>query len=214
MDKITPEQRSHTMSRIRSKDTKPDMFVRRHLHALGFRYRLHVPNHSLIEITSPGGLPRGQTAARALAGYSKIRNDVLAKALNYMRFIEEWGSGLRRVNKVFTDYGLRDISLEDAGFAVKMNAYRATKAGDEVVNPDLSSQKRKDDTVNVTVKSGGVTINDRLIESVRKNPGQNADFHALTAWANTENCHALPFKAFRASRVPRCSQDWGVSLQG
>jgi len=141
---------------------------------------------SRIEITSPGGLPRGQTAARALAGYSKIRNDVLAKALNYMRFIEEWGSGLRRVNKVFADYGLRDISLEDAGFAVKMNVYRATKAGDEVVNPDLSSQKRKDDTVNVTVndivndtvKSGGVTINDRLIESVRKNPGQNADFHA------------------------------------
>ena len=141
---------------------------------------------SRIEITSPGGLPRGQTAARALAGYSKIRNDVLAKALNYMRFIEEWGSGLRRVNKVFADYGLREISLEDVGFAVKMNVYRATKAGDEVVNPDLSSKKRKNDTVNVTVndivndtvKPDGVTINDRLIESVRKNPGQNADFHA------------------------------------
>ena len=141
---------------------------------------------SRIEITSPGGLPRGQTAVRALAGYSKIRNDVLAKALNYMRFIEEWGSGLRRVNKVFADYGLREISLEDTGFAVKMNVYRATKAGDEVVNPDLSSKKRKDvtvkdtvkDTVNDTVKPDAVTINDRLIESVRKNPGQNADFHA------------------------------------
>ena len=141
---------------------------------------------SRIEITSPGGLPRGQTAARALAGYSKIRNDVLAKALNYMRFIEEWGSGLRRVNKVFADYGLRDISLEDAGFAVKLNVYRAAKAGDEVVNPDFSSKKRKNvtvnDTVNVTVndtvKPDAVTINDKLIESVRKNPGQNADFHA------------------------------------
>ena len=41
MDKITPEQRSYTMSRIRSKDTKPEMLVRRHRHALGFRYRLH-----------------------------------------------------------------------------------------------------------------------------------------------------------------------------
>ena len=48
MDKITPEQRSYTMSRIRSKDTKPEMLVRRHLHALGFRYRLHsskLPGH-------------------------------------------------------------------------------------------------------------------------------------------------------------------------
>jgi len=48
MDVLTPEQRSHTMSRIRSKDTKPEMLVRRHLHALGFRFRLHstkLPGH-------------------------------------------------------------------------------------------------------------------------------------------------------------------------
>lgn len=30
------------MSRIRAKDTKPEMAVRRYLHARGFRYRLHV----------------------------------------------------------------------------------------------------------------------------------------------------------------------------
>lgn len=30
------------MSRIRAKDTKPEMQVRRMLHAAGFRYRLHV----------------------------------------------------------------------------------------------------------------------------------------------------------------------------
>lgn len=37
----TPEQRSRTMSRIRSTNTKPEMVVRRLLHALGYRYRLH-----------------------------------------------------------------------------------------------------------------------------------------------------------------------------
>ena len=37
MDTLTPEQRSEVMSKIRSKDTKPEMVVRRHLHALGFR---------------------------------------------------------------------------------------------------------------------------------------------------------------------------------
>jgi len=30
------------MSRIRGKDTKPEMIVRRLVHAMGFRYRLHV----------------------------------------------------------------------------------------------------------------------------------------------------------------------------
>lgn len=41
-DRITPEQRSAIMSRIRSKDTRPEMRVRRALHAMGFRFRLHV----------------------------------------------------------------------------------------------------------------------------------------------------------------------------
>ena len=34
--------RSEMMSRIGSKDTKPEMLIRRGLHARGFRYRLHV----------------------------------------------------------------------------------------------------------------------------------------------------------------------------
>lgn len=38
-DKAT---RSYNMSRIKGKDTKPEMIVRRYLHAHGFRYRLHV----------------------------------------------------------------------------------------------------------------------------------------------------------------------------
>lgn len=42
MDKLTPEQRSRTMRRIRSRDTKPEMLVRRFLYAQGFRYRVNV----------------------------------------------------------------------------------------------------------------------------------------------------------------------------
>ena len=34
--------RSYNMSRIKGKDTKPEMLVRRYLHAHGYRYRLHV----------------------------------------------------------------------------------------------------------------------------------------------------------------------------
>jgi DNA mismatch endonuclease, patch repair protein len=36
--------RSYNMSRIRSSNTKPEMLVRKFLHAQGFRYRLHVKN--------------------------------------------------------------------------------------------------------------------------------------------------------------------------
>jgi len=36
-----PEVRSYNMSQIKGKDTKPEIMVRRFLHANGFRYRLH-----------------------------------------------------------------------------------------------------------------------------------------------------------------------------
>ncbi|MBY0558847.1 very short patch repair endonuclease [Hyphomicrobium sp.] len=41
MDVLTPEQRRLNMSRIRGKDTSPEMIIRRALHGRGFRYRLH-----------------------------------------------------------------------------------------------------------------------------------------------------------------------------
>jgi DNA mismatch endonuclease (patch repair protein) len=36
------ETRSYNMSRIKGKDTKPEILVRKFLHANGFRYKLHV----------------------------------------------------------------------------------------------------------------------------------------------------------------------------
>ena len=41
MDTFSPEKRSEVMARVRSKDTKPEMVVRRYLHNHGLRYRLH-----------------------------------------------------------------------------------------------------------------------------------------------------------------------------
>jgi DNA mismatch endonuclease (patch repair protein) len=41
MDTLTPAERSERMSRVRSKDTKPELLVRSLVHGMGFRYRLH-----------------------------------------------------------------------------------------------------------------------------------------------------------------------------
>ena len=41
VDNLTPEQRSFTMSRIRSRDTKPELTIRRLVHARGLRFRTH-----------------------------------------------------------------------------------------------------------------------------------------------------------------------------
>lgn len=41
MDKVSPQQRSINMSKVKSKNTKPEKIVRSLLHSLGYRFRLH-----------------------------------------------------------------------------------------------------------------------------------------------------------------------------
>ncbi|QPK62428.1 DNA mismatch endonuclease Vsr [Methylomonas sp. LL1] len=41
-DTLSPEERSERMSRVRNKDSIPEMKLRRLVHGLGYRYRLHV----------------------------------------------------------------------------------------------------------------------------------------------------------------------------
>ena len=41
VDVLTPAQRSFNMSRIKDRNTRPEMIVRSIVHRLGYRYRLH-----------------------------------------------------------------------------------------------------------------------------------------------------------------------------
>lgn len=41
MDIVDHKTRSRMMASIRAFDTKPELFIRKHLYSLGFRYRLH-----------------------------------------------------------------------------------------------------------------------------------------------------------------------------
>ena len=41
LDPLSPDDRSERMRRIRNKDSKPELLVRRLVHSLGYRYRLH-----------------------------------------------------------------------------------------------------------------------------------------------------------------------------
>ncbi len=41
IDPFSPEQRSRIMSLVKSRNTRPEMIVRRAVHSMGYRYRLH-----------------------------------------------------------------------------------------------------------------------------------------------------------------------------
>lgn len=44
VDTLTLAERSRLMGRVRGKDTRPELVVRRLAHALGYRFRLHHPD--------------------------------------------------------------------------------------------------------------------------------------------------------------------------
>ena len=77
-----------------------------------------------LEITSPGHLPMGQTIERMKEGYSKIRNEALAAAFEYMGYIEHWGSGIPRIIKEVTEAGLAEPEFLGGDTDLRINIYR------------------------------------------------------------------------------------------
>jgi DNA mismatch endonuclease, patch repair protein len=54
MDVLTERQRSHCMSRIRGRNTGPELLLRKALWIAGLRYRLHYSIAGRPDITFPG----------------------------------------------------------------------------------------------------------------------------------------------------------------
>ena len=85
-----------------------------------------------LEITSPGGLPRGMTVSKMLAGHSECRNKALAAVFAYMFLIENWGSGLLRVQRALREAGLPPLEVQDFGNSIRLVVKRghANHVGD------------------------------------------------------------------------------------
>ncbi|WP_296876701.1 ATP-binding protein [Thomasclavelia sp.] len=90
-----------------------------------------------LEVTSPGMLLQGVTIEKMKEGYSKVRNRAIASAFTYMRYIEEWGSGIPRIFAQFHKRGLKEPELIDLDGDFRVNFYRPTK-------DDLPSYKEGD----------------------------------------------------------------------
>lgn len=61
MDVFTPQKRSEIMSRIRGRDTKPEMALRSILHRLGYRFTVHGPKNKTLPGKPDLVLPKHRT---------------------------------------------------------------------------------------------------------------------------------------------------------
>lgn len=60
-DVFTPQKRSEVMSRIRGRDTKPELIVRSMLHQLGYRFTVNGPHNKRLPGRPDIVLPKYRT---------------------------------------------------------------------------------------------------------------------------------------------------------
>jgi ATP-dependent DNA helicase RecG len=77
-----------------------------------------------IEITSPGLLPKTLDIDDIKVGRSEIRNKVIARFFKELRFIEEWGTGIRRIITSCKDAGLKEPDFIETGMHFKVILYK------------------------------------------------------------------------------------------
>lgn len=97
-----------------------------------------------------GGLMPGVTIDRMKEGYSQIRNHALAHAFSYMNLIEGWGTGIPKLIREMSEYGLQEPEFIDMEIALRINLYRSESVitGNTEGVPE-SAGKIQDDTLKV-----------------------------------------------------------------
>ena len=143
---------------------------------------LHALYDDRLEITSPGRLPMGQTIERMKQGYSKIRNEALASAFEYMGYIEHWGSGILRVMQEVRDAGLPEPEFLGGDTDLRINIYRngsETGSDDGIVTglrrDSLSDDGIAEGTTSKTNAAPNAAIavlpsqKERILDALRRN---------------------------------------------
>jgi ATP-dependent DNA helicase RecG len=79
-----------------------------------------------LEVENPGLLPFGLTIEDIQKGISKLRNRVIGRVFQELGLIEQWGSGIQRMNAACLERGLDAPWFEEIGthFRVTLSAIR------------------------------------------------------------------------------------------
>ena len=72
-----------------------------------------------IEVENPGILLPGMTIEDMKQGISRIRNPVIARIFRELNFIEQWGSGVRRIFKEAKEKGLPEPQIIEIGMRLR-----------------------------------------------------------------------------------------------
>lgn len=113
-----------------------------------------------LEVTSPGMLLNGVSIKKMKEGYSKPRNRAIASAFSYMKIIEKWGSGIPRILRECSEYGLPEPEFIDFDGDFRVNMYR------QLLEKDWSHTDDAKHDTNDTISKNDT----KILNLIRENP--------------------------------------------
>ncbi|MEA1972263.1 MAG: putative DNA binding domain-containing protein [Candidatus Cloacimonadota bacterium] len=78
----------------------------------------------IINIVSPGNLPNSLTENELDKGRSEIRNKTIARIFKELAYIEQWGSGIKRIKLSCLKVNLKEPLIREIGDSVDIEFYR------------------------------------------------------------------------------------------
>ena len=90
------------------------------------------------------------------------RNPAIANAFAYMKIIEKWGTGIPRIFRECTEYGLPEPELIDFDGDFRVNMYRKSLISEKQVT-DVTEK-----VTDVTEKVTGIEV--KILELISNNP--------------------------------------------
>lgn len=90
-----------------------------------------------LEVDNPGLLPFGLTVEDLYRGISKLRNRVVGRVFHALGLIEQWGSGVQRMNAACREAGLASPVFEEIA-----TRFRVTIHGERIGKPTLDDVDR------------------------------------------------------------------------
>lgn len=144
-----------------------------------------------IEITSPGLLPKTLDIEDIKIGRSEIKNKVIARFFKEIKFIEEWGTGIKRIIKSCIDTGLEEPIFMETGMFFKViikknSSDKVAISGDKVA---ISSDKIKESNERFIIEQCRIQLSD----------AENKIIHYLEEYESITNKKAREITGLSAS---------------
>jgi ATP-dependent DNA helicase RecG len=113
-----------------------------------------------VEITSPGGLPGNLSVDLILQGRSEIRNRVIARFFKEIGYVEQWGTGIKRIVELCKARNLKEPEFIDDGAFFKVIIYKVPDSAGGVPDsaggvPDSAGYENK--ILDFLYKNGKIT---------------------------------------------------------